>query len=325
VPCAERAPHSELLLARDATRQHKATYVATPYQEDTHTCAQQHEQRCSHRPHGDVLEPHDVDAPSGIRVGERALESERDRVELLLGGGNSHVGPEASHGTDVSAAAARPLGHWDDQVGRLECRKLEAAGEHAHNGMRDVVHDDRSRQDVRVARIAPRPEAMADERHGMVSALLLHGDPASEYRVHAKHGQQLVRRAKTSQRFRFAITREDERVLSIGSGATERAALLPGGEIEERCRVPRHAALRRRGEQHHESIGIRKREGAQHERVHDREDGGGHGNAEGERQDRHRREPGIAPHHSQGVARILPPALGAAPSPGFTCGLPNLH
>ena len=151
-----------------------------------------------------------------------------------------------------------------------------------------------------------------------VAVLLLLVECPADRRAHAEHAATAhAMRARPVTGSRRAVAGDVELVPPVRRGVGERVTLiLPGREIQKRGGVPVDAALRARGEQHDQPIGVRERQRTQQQCVHDVEDGGRRANAERERQYRHRRKARMAPHHPKRPTNVLDQPLGARPAPG---------
>ena len=140
---AERATDGKLALSSDASGEDEVGDIAAPDEQDECASREKHEERSAHGPDHHVLQRHDVDAPVGVRVGERLRPPIGDRVELALRSGRRHGGLQAGDRAEISATAARPLEYGHHDVGLTEGQKLEPGRKHADHRMADFVEEDR--------------------------------------------------------------------------------------------------------------------------------------------------------------------------------------
>ena len=188
--------------------------------------------------------------------------------------------------------------------------------------MADLVEQDRSAQDARVAAVAPRPQPVADHRDGSAAVLLLRVERPADRRAHAEHPQQLIGGAQAGEGFGCTVAGDVQLVPPVRCDARERATLIaPGRDVVKRRRVPVDAPLRSRGEEHDQPIGVSERQRTQEQCVDDVEDGGRCSNAERERQCRYRGKAWISPRHPKRPASVLDQAVGEGPAPGVACRL----
>ncbi len=240
---AERSPHRELAPPPGCAHQQEVGHVgAGDEQHEPDGAEEQQEHRA--RPANHLLEPrHDPDAvalllrmglPHGaldrLHVRARGLERHallqpRDALELPL----------------VPRVPALLVRQQRPQV-RVGIGKVEAAGHHADDGVRQVVERDRAAHDRRIGAERAPPEAVAQDRDGGRTFVILFGqERTAERRRHAEGPQYAGRDRRAPERLRPVTAGEHEPPFTVDpegvEGVVEVAPVFVLG-VGQRAPVP---------------------------------------------------------------------------------------
>ena len=225
-----------------------------------------------------------------------------------------HGGPHVGHAEDVDARWKQNLEsgreHADDVRPAAASAEIDGAPDDrrvaAVTTLPQFVADDRDRRQARRRRLSGRLRRTGRRlglRHGIVL-----GKVSADRDAGAKQPEHVRRRAR------------DPNLLGLRGVAADRHAIGRGDarQVGERGRVLAHVAIvgRREGPvahvpraqlapDQHEPLGVDVRQRPQQDRVHHAENRRARADAERDRRDSDRREAGILPQHSGGVAEIL--------------------
>ena len=332
-PRAERGADGELALTPGAARQEKVGDVGSGDEQDEPDRRRQHEER---RPHaGDHFrlqrdETHEGGRERRGRIGaggRRRLVAPGRRRTFRFCLRHRHTVFQPADGAEHHHEhLARLLRRNVDRHRRPEhalvIGKVEGRGQDADDGELAVVERDGLADDVGAAPELARPQLLADDGDLIVARPVFVGseEPSLGGR-RAKHREHRRRDRRAAKADRLAEAGQRVRTRLIGGQAVERARALPpvleravgddGAAAEATGAAAAAAPAHQPSLFGHADQPVRPRVGKrpQEDGIDHAEDGGVGAYAEGERRDRHRREPGIPREHAQALPDVLPESL----------------
>ncbi len=175
-----------------------------------------------------------------------------------------------------------------------------------------AIERHRLADDVRRAAEAPLPETIADDHDRAVLAASAHvvrlGEGAAENRRHAQHLEETAARHDAVGVVRLAAARQVEAGRAIGEGPVEQLGIARAQLLPQRVGPGRPLLA---GQQLDEMLGLLDRQGAQHQRVDDREDRRVGADAERQGEDGDRRDHRRRPQRTNRIADVRHGVLDA--------------
>ena len=232
-------------------------------------------------------------APVRIGVRELLRVARGQCCELRLGLGFGHAGLESPDGLHVVEIAPRPV-RFVGREGRPDlglAGEREAIGHHADHIARPAADEERSAQDVRIAREALLPESAAHEHHRVLAGReLIFVEESPEHRLRAEDAREVSRDDSTFNPFRVgALSGEVEvRALPPRESFKGCGVLMNREELPGRPRGLREVRASRVDT--HQPLGLLEGQRPQEHAVDDREDRGVGADAESEGQQHDRGE-----------------------------------
>ena len=319
--CADRRPDRELPPPHAGAYEQQVRDVRTGNQEHAADRAQQHQQRTFEGAAVALrIDRHNRRSPALVRIRVGRLEAAGDGVELGLRGLARHPGPQAAPDGDRVLVPAAEVLVDRERHPHLEVRlqKVEAARQHADDGERPAVDQQRLADDARVAAVAAPPQAVGQDDHPFPPGLLLFGhEGAAESGLHAQHREERRRDADAADLLGDGVAARGPgdgiEPVAPGDHVVERPALsAPVEEVAGRRRdvVLRGPALCRiHVADAHEAFDVLEGRRPEEEVVDDGEDGGIRADPEGQGQHGDEREAGIPARAAQRVPEVADQVL----------------